>query len=206
MAGGISLQSNQMFRGETISEDDPGISLALSVDDRSGLFAGADVEFAAGAKEPRFTASNQYAGYALRKGKVSLEAGVIHRNYASIYDEAYTRGFFEIYAGATIGKLHLRGYVSPDYMVDGRTSYYLEANARLATVAGWRIDGHAGLSLIPRDLDDPKGGLADFEDWSLQASHSLGKFNLSLGLAATNYPVFGPSGKVRATAVLSRSF
>lgn len=206
LAGNVTLQSNQTFRGETISRDDPGIAVALSVDSDTGLYVGADASFAAGSGKPRFTAANQYAGYAVKRGALSLEAGVVHRNYGSMFDTAYRKQFFEFYAGASFRRIRLRAYVSPDYLIDGRTTYYIDASAGLATISRWRIDGHAGLSLIPPDLTERQGYLRTYADWSLRASRPLGRFTFSAAVTATNYPVFSPSGKARFSASLSRAF
>ncbi len=206
LAGNVTLQSNQTFRGETISRDDPGIAVAISVDSDSGLYAGADASFAAGSGKPRFTAANQYAGYAIKRGALSLEAGVVHRNYGSMFDTAYRMRFFEFYAGASLRRIRLRVYVSPDYLIDGRTTYYIDSSAGLATISRWKIDGHAGLSLIPPDLTERRGHLRSYVDWSLRASRPLGRFTFSAALTGTNYPVFSPSGKARYSASLSRAF
>jgi len=206
VAANVTLASNQLFRGETISADDPGVTLAVSADLRQGIFAGADASFAAGSEEPRLTAANFYGGMAVRLGRASLEVGAIHREYGPVYDDAYRRRYTEIFAGISVSRFKLRAYLSPDYLVDGRNTYYVELNARLATVRGWTLEGHGGVSLIPHDLGDPDTSLISFEDWSLRASRAVGPFTLGLGVAGTNYPVFGPSGKMRFTAQISRAF
>jgi len=176
------------------------------VDDRSGLFAGADVSFASGPDTPRFTASSQYAGYALRKGSVSLEAGVVHRDYWRIMDDAYRPDYFEGFIGLSNSRGRVRVYVAPDYLQDGRNTYYGEIDARLAKVRSWKLTGHLGLALIPHDLTDPRSSLISYEDWGLNATRKLGSLDLSLGVAATNYPVFGERGNMRFKASLSRAF
>jgi hypothetical protein len=69
-----------------------------------------------------------------------------------------------------------------------------------------RLEGHGGIWLIPRDRDSDRGGLVSYEEWSLRAGRPLGPFAVLLGLAASNYPVFGPSGKIRFAAAISRAF
>lgn len=206
VAANVTIQSNQMFRGETISADDPGLTVAASVDLPHGFYAGADASIAAGNRGLRVTASNQYIGISKRIGETSVDMGVVHREYGPIFDTAYRRSFNEIFAGVTLRKLQLRAFLSPDYLVDGRNTYYIEANARILSAGDWGLDGHAGLALIPHDLGDPRTGLIAYRDWSLNASRPVGKFKLNLGVAATNYPVFGSSGKARVSASISRSF
>lgn len=206
ISGTISLASNEMFRGESVSGNDPAVSAAFSLDSDSGLFAGASASIAAGGESPRLTSATQYAGYAIRKGQVSAEVGVIHRRYQRVVDTAYRRDYFEIYAGISTRTIKARVYVSPDYLVDGRSSYYGEVNARLLAVGKWSLDGHAGLHLIPPDIGSAKRGLRNYQDWRVQVSRPLGKVFVSAGIAGTNYPVFSPSGKARVFASISRAF
>jgi len=204
LAGTLSLSSNEMFRGETISRGDPALSLALSLDSPEGLFAGAGASVAAGDHEPRLSSLVQYAGYALRRDRTSFEVGLIHRRYDTVFDGDVRRDFFEAYAGISHGAMKARIYVSPDYHRSGRTSYYGEVNARLLSVEKWSIDGHAGLALTPHDTG--RKGLRDHYDWRLQASRPIGRLFLSLGVAGTSYPVYSPSGKARGFVSLSHAF
>lgn len=206
-AGSIGLSSNEMFRGETISANDPALSLSLSLDDESGLFAGVSASVAAGNSDPRMTNASQYAGYAKRFGETSVEAGIIRRTYERVVDIEYRKDFAEIYAGVTHRSLKARFYVSPNYRRDNRASYYGEINVRLIGFDQWSLDGHAGLSVQPGHQGsgtNPK--MQTFRDWRLQISRPVGKLFLSGGVAATNYPVYSPSGKARIFASASYAF
>ncbi|MDF8331752.1 TorF family putative porin [Novosphingobium cyanobacteriorum] len=205
VAGSISLATNELFRGETVTGDAPAISAGLSLDGPGGFFAGASATVTSGDGDLRVAAVTQYIGYAVRAGDVSVEAGVIHRSYARIVDRDYRRGFFEGYLGASRKGVKLRVYVSPDYLRDGQATYYAEVNARLLQLSKWSLDGHAGLSLIPYDKSGP-GGLHKYRDWRLQVSRPAGRLYLSAGVAATNYPVYDASGKARVFASASFAF
>lgn len=206
-AGSIALSSNEMFRGESISDDDPALSVSVSMDDTSGLFAGAIVSMAAGGEPPRVTYASQYAGYAIRTGETSVEAGIIHRSYDRIVDTDYGKDFVELYAGVTHKAVKARLYISPDYRRDNRTSFYGEINARLFSAHGWGVDGHFGLSVIPDVKENSSGStLRTYRDWRLQVSRPIGKIFLSAGAAATNYPVYSASGKARLFGTISYAF
>ncbi len=194
VAANVMLESNALFRGETISLDDPAVSVELSADHSSGLFAGASVSVAAGGRDPRMVANTQYAGFATRSGQTTLEIGAIHRNYGSTYiaDDAYRGNYFEGFVGVARKNFKLRLYVSPDYLVDGRTTYYGEVSAHLLKKGEWSLNGRGGLSVIPQDIGTP-GGMRFYYDWRLAASRPVGKFTASLGIAGTNYPIFGVS-------------
>lgn len=207
VAGSVSLSSNEMFRGETISGDDPALALSLSLDDSSGFFVGAAVSAAAGGADPRITYASQYAGYALRAGKTSIEAGIIHRSYERVIDTEYRRDFVELYAGVTHGSLKARVYVSPNYRLDNQVSYYGEINARLIAIRDWSLDGHVGLSLIPDSHIAGRGNtLQAYRDWRVQISRPLGKAFISGGIAGTNYPVYSASGNAKIFASVSYAF
>ncbi len=206
VAGNVSLASADMFRGETLSGNDPALSVAVNIDHSSGLFAGASITAAAGDRDPRITSATQYAGYALRKGETSLEVGVIHRDYGEMFDPAYRKHYFEGFVGVSHRSIRARIYVSPDYLQDGRTTYYGEVNVKLLQAGKWSLNAHAGLSLIPADLDAEDQGMQDYEDWSVQISRPVGKFSVSLGVSGTNYPVFSENGRAKVFAVISRSF
>jgi uncharacterized protein (TIGR02001 family) len=213
IAGSVTLSSTMLFRGESVSADRPAVTLAATWEGPAGLYAGGDIAVMPGSTNddgtdsgPRMAMAEQYAGIARRVGVVSLEVGAIHRDYARMYDEAYRLHFTEIYVGVSHPRGRLRLYVSPDYLRDGRTTYYLDGQAPVATLAGFALSAHAGLSLIPHDLDTGRGGLRRYADIGLTATRKLGRFDLAGGVAATNYPVFGPRGRPRAFVAASISF
>jgi len=197
LAGSVSLQSNVLFRGETVSSDDPGVVVGVNYDGPAGVYFGGSVTMAAGASEPHIATADQYAGYALRSGRTTVDLGVIHRSYDRVVDEDYSRGFFEGYVGLTHRNVRARLYVSPDYLREGLASYYAEVNATLLRQGRVTVEGHAGLSLIPVEQDDGHHRLVTFDDWRLQASYPAGRISLSGGIAGTNYPVYSERGRVR---------
>lgn len=200
VAATVTLASNSLFRGETISRDQPTVSLGLNVEGPDGLYAGASATVTGGPDSPRIATAEQYAGFAKRLGATSIEVGVIHRGYDRIVDEDYRRGFFEGYIGVTRRRLRARFYVSPDYLRSGPPTYYLDLNATLAAWHGWTLEGHGGLSLIPVETMPGKRKLERYQDWRLQVGRSIGPIMLSAGLGATNYPVYSESGRIRAFA------
>lgn len=202
----ITLTTSETFRGESTAGDDPALVLSANVDSDAGFFAGATASIAAGERDPRVAASSQYAGYALRDGETSFELAVVHRDYHDMTDEAYRRHYFEAFAGVARGSMKLRVYVSPDYLVDGRTTYYVEASARIARIEQWSLGVRGGLSLIPPDEGTGRSGLVDYEDWSVTLSRPVGKASLTLGVTGTNYPVIGRDGSARAFASLGFTF
>lgn len=213
VSGNATLATSEIFRGESTSGDDAALSFEVSYDDPGGLFAGASATLSGGEHDPHFNGSTQYAGYAFRSGETSFELGVIHRDYrtASVTDTDYRAHYFEGFVGVTHKNLRARIYVSPDYLQDGRTSYYGELNGTMLKLGNWSLMGHSGLSAVPPDPGN--SGMRFYYDLSVQANRNIGKFKLGLGVAMTNYPVFGNDdgpgfldNNPRAFATISRAF
>lgn len=206
VAASVTVATNQIFRGESITDDDPAASMALDFDHASGVYAGASVSLSAGSHDPRVVSSNQSLGYAVRRGTTALEFGVIHRNYHrhALADEAFSPDYFEGYIGVSHRNIRMRIYVSPDYHRDGGTTYYGEVNARLATWGKWSLSGRGGLSVVPTDVAG--NGMRIYPDWSVQAHRSVGSLSLGLGAAGTTYPVFGTDQGSKVFASIGYTF
>ncbi|MFM9934895.1 MAG: TorF family putative porin [Novosphingobium sp.] len=206
LAGSLAVSTNEMFRGESISSGDPVVAANISLDSRSGLFAGASASLALDADVPRISALVQYLGYAARSGEITAEVGLIHRSYARIIDIDYHRGFFEGFVGVGFRGVRARFYASPDYKIGGGASYYAEINAPLLKVEKFRLEGHAGLSLIPYENAYYRSRLRRYRDWRLQISRPIGPLFIAVGVNGTNYPVYSETGRARAYASISRAF
>lgn len=203
-AGAVSLASADMFRGESASGNDPVVSGSISIESNIGLFAGASAGLAVGEDRVRFSSLTQYAGYALRTGEVSVEAGLIHRSYDRVTDKSYRRGYFEGYAGMSWKRFKVRAYVSPDYLKTGGATIYGEVDAHVARFGTWSLDTHGGIYLIPKDDHQP--GRNIYTDWRAQVGGPAGPVFVSLGVARTNYPVLGTSHRARAFATVGKAF
>lgn len=201
----LTLASGETYRGESIARADPVARIALSVDHKSGVYAGGSASVAAGAHDPRLAASTQYLGYAARRGGTTFEVGVVHSHFRTMTDLSYNNDFFQGFAGVARKTLRLRVYASRDYLRDGRTTWYGEFNARLARFGSWSLGGHAGLSRIPADPGEPRHWRS-YHDASLTLARSFGAFNFSAAATATDYPVIGTNQGPKFTAALSRAF
>lgn len=206
IAGTIILQSNQTFRGETISRDSPAMTLALSADGPLGLFAGADASFALNAGEVLMTANTQYAGVAILLGRTSLELGGIHRHYHTMVDTQYDPDYSEIFFGIARGTTRLRGYLSRDYNVDHKLTGYVELEARLLQMGPWSLSGHGGLTFVPQDPGATASGPRIYEDWSLSVGREWHGMNLGLAVSSSSYPVIGTTGRAKLSVSVSKSF
>ena len=142
----------------------------------------------------------------MRKGRTSVEFGVIHRKYRDNVDTGYKPDFVEGFIGISHRKTKLRVYASPNYMRDGRASYYAEVETKLLSVGNWSLQGHGGLTVVPQDLGATTKTMRYYEDWSLSIGREVKGFNISFSLSSSNYPVVSASGKMRFSATVSRTF
>lgn len=206
VAMNVTLASNDVYRGRSLSMDDPALSLALGMDDPSGVYAGASVAIAAGDKDVRISSSSQYVGYARRSGRVSMEIGAIHRNHSDSLDPEYRKDFFEAYIGLAHKTSSVRLYVSPDYIPGNRLTTYLSVDTELARVKDWSITGHTGLTLKPSRRDDGTGDYDTEFDWSLGVGRTIGEFNVGLGIADSTDSDPEPFDGPLLYATISRAF
>lgn len=204
-AANATLSSNEVYRGRSLSADDPALTIALGIDDSSGFYAGGSVSVSAGEQDLRVSSFSQYAGYAWRGDRTSFEIGVIHRHHSDSLDPEYSKDFFEAYVGATRGKTSARLYVSPDYIPGDRLSAYASLNTELVRMDDWSLAGHAGLAL------KPSAGTGSHKyhsevDWSLSVGRPFGEFNVSIGVADSTDSDPAPFDGPLAFISISRAF
>lgn len=206
-AGYLSFSTNEVFRGESVSEDSPAVTAAVSLDHGSGFFGGGSATVAvAKGNGDRLATATQHAGFAVRRSATSFEIGVIHRSYGRIVDTDYNRQFIEGYVGVSGRTISTKLFVSPNYRRDGRATYYGQIDARLFTVHGWSGEAHVGLSLIPEPSGRSRDSLHYYRDWRVRLSRPIGRLNFTIGAAGTNYPVYAESGRVRFSAAFGAAF
>jgi uncharacterized protein (TIGR02001 family) len=145
-AGSLSLDSDYRFRGLSLSNGRPALSLNLAYDHSSGAYIGAS---ATAEETPhtgvQFLGHSEYLGFAVRASHdLSLDVGVSHSWYAQYYDREYDVSYTEIYAGVSKGPISVRLYYSPDYFGSGTKTLYAEVNGAVSPWTDWRLFSHVG--------------------------------------------------------------
>ena len=169
LAASLSLDSDFRWRGVSLSDGRPAMSLDLSYDHSSGAYVGASgmIEEAPQAGV-RFLGDVEYAGFAARSGGgPAWDIGVSHSEFETYSYGDYRVGYTELYAGVTSGRLSAHLYYSPDYFGEGMRTLYAELNGAVAPATDWRLFGHLG-ALTPlsggaegqRERYDLRAGLA----------------------------------------------
>ncbi len=174
VSGSVSLLSNYIYRGVSLSDGNPEAQLNLNADFDSGWFAGA---FATPVDLPSTHGQAiAYGGYARQlTSDVSWEAGLSETAYTG----GGSRNYAEMFVGLSSERLNGRLYYSPDYLGQSVHSLYGELNFNLPLTQGLRLIAHGGYLSLPRQGEDnvsashgdTRVGLAYHSgDWNLQWS------------------------------------
>lgn len=185
----LTLQSDDRFRGSSISGGRPAATANLSYDDVAGPYLGASVTLAAAHdRAARFSSTTQYAGYALRLSSgVALDAGIVNRIYSRRFDVEYDHRFSELYLGLVGRRGAARLSFAP---MSGGNTIYAEGDTTLIDRTRWSLGAHLGL-LFPHYRGwrtDPPAQL----DWRLMLATHLGRFAVAAGYLGAAHRREGP--------------
>jgi uncharacterized protein (TIGR02001 family) len=139
--GGIAIESDNRFRGVSLTDGQPDLRLSLSYDHDSGVFAGAAatrVEFMRGRHALQLLG---YAGYVARvTPEFGAEVGVTSSTFGGNTRYDYS----EIFAGISNERWSLRMYYAPRYFGFDQATVYLEFGANTVLTPRLRAFGHIG--------------------------------------------------------------
>jgi uncharacterized protein (TIGR02001 family) len=178
-SGSIAVESDQRFRGVSLSDGKPDLRLSLAYDVPNGWYGGASATGVEFEREPSQLELLVYAGHVWRAGAgANWELGVTaaHFSGGTRYD------YQEVFAGLLAERWSARVYYSPDYYSAGIPTVYAELNGGVPLRANLRAFGHVGaLSRLrggaQRTRIDLRAGLALARDaWELQlAWHGIAR-------------------------------
>jgi uncharacterized protein (TIGR02001 family) len=167
----VSLASNSIYRGLSLSDGRPTLSLAVFYDNAGGPYAGASVTAEdtahAGAE---LVGEVEYLGYAHRsRTGPSWDVGATNLRVSEYLDERYTADLTQFYAGLQMKGVNCYVYYSPSYFGQGVSTIYLDLNGGLRLAPRWRLFGHVGAlqpltgqggPTVPREQVDLSAGVA----------------------------------------------
>jgi len=174
----VSLDSESLYRGYSLSDGRPAASFDLSYDSPSGFYAAASGKLVAARSEGIRPLGLQLTGGYARSlsNSLSLDVGVTRSTYSEYSGLYGRRSYAEIYAGVTTKLVSSHIYYSPRALVTGKSTLYAEANGNLGGYSGFSAQAHVGL-LVP--LADYQGrSSATRVDWRLGINHALGRLTL----------------------------
>jgi uncharacterized protein (TIGR02001 family) len=146
VAASLSLESDYLLRGVSLSDGQPTLSAAVSYDHPSGAYAGASLTAVrtrhSGVEGLGYVAD---VGYAWRaRGGAGFEVGVQDSEITTHQGEQDSFHYAEAYAELTSDNISLHLYYSPDFIGDEGQTLYLEASVATRPRNGWRLFGHLG--------------------------------------------------------------
>lgn len=183
VAGSISVESDDRYRGRSLSSGQPVATVGISYDHASGVY----VDVAAVAQligdEAGVTRLQGDVGYAVRlDSALSLDVGVQRSQYTSHYSVGRAAHYTELFVGLTRHRVSARVYYSPDYLRSGTTTLYTEAEAALINGEKWHLSAHAG-RLFYLTLAPAYAGFRDQYDWRLSLGRDVHGFDLHAALS-----------------------
>lgn len=168
VAASATVVSDYIYRGFSLSDGRPAVSLILTADDSRGLYGGGSLIAEAGqGRGPELLGQEEYLGYAFRlsNGR-SLDLGVHNLNYLSYDYPSSLEDAAEVYIGWVDGLLNGYLHYSPNYFQPGAQTIYAEVNGAIRLPRPWRLFGHVG-ALTPlrderngKELYDVRAGMA----------------------------------------------
>ena len=168
VSAGAAFTSDYQYRGISLSDGRPALSLSISYDHRSGVYAGGAV---VGGTTPRnglqVLGVEAYLGYARRfRSADTLDIGVSHRSARQFYYSVYTISDTEIYAGLHKGHFSYYLYYSPRYYGSRNQTLYADVAGSLRPAPRWRVFGHIGV-LTPLQAPARPGAYLERYDFKI---------------------------------------
>lgn len=180
----LSVATDDIFRGHSLSEGRPVARGELSYDAASGVYAG--VAIAAVATRDtglQFLVVQENIGYAHAiKPGVSIELGVIGYTYGKSYSGLRETTYFEPYLGLATQHFAVHLHFAPDYLSLGQATLYGDVEGSRAIAPHLHINLHVGV-LAPIGHILPYGLVRSQYDWRAGISIDRGAFALQLSLA-----------------------
>ena len=206
-AGTIGLATDDMFRGYSVSNGDPALSLGVSAEFGHGIYGGVTLATAfGGSPSPVVNGSNQYLGIAHRMDSgVSVDAGIVHRYYTQYATNDYADDFVEAYIDVTIRNLSARLFISRNYGGPGAPAAYSEVNATPFNRNKWSVAVHLGGMLPPSTLGPDHASLV-LIDWQLGVTRSIGPVAATVAWVGQGKTIDDPEVLQKIVASLGMAF
>lgn len=205
-----AVDSDDRFRGFSLSGERPTLSINLNYDDASGVYAGlSGLAVATARMGPQWLGSVAYVGYSARRdgGRFALDVGLSNTNVNNYSFGRHAYDYMEVYGGVITDHLAAHAYVSPNYDGQAERTLYTDLDAAFRPAPQWRLFGHVGaLTPITPRLD----GIKTREQYDLRAGVSTQYKHCELHLA---WSLAGPApayadwrGRSRSALVLGAAY
>jgi len=145
----VSVVSDYLYRGASLSDGQPAASLGVSYDHVSGAYGGLTIS-AVKTRNSGFQPLGYVAvvGYAHRlEDAASWDVGLINREVSVYFDRRYSYNYTEIYAGFSKRNISTHIYFAPKYNRRNESTIYVDLDGVLRPRDGWRVLGHVGATV-----------------------------------------------------------
>ncbi len=184
VAGSVTVDSDDRFRGHSLSSGHPVATANLDYDDASGFFIDGSVTGVLSGDRPGLLGVQGNIGYATRlNSKLSIDLGILRSQYTPSYTGDRAAHYTELYLGLTRRNVSTRVYFSPDYFHGGISTLYGEIEGAVEPAKDWHLTAHLG-GLLYLSRPAPYANRRDQYDWRLGVSRQLGAFELHLNLSS----------------------
>lgn len=175
--------SDYRFRGHSMTNGDPALSVEIGLDDPSGFYFGANATGAVVKSSPKFVNFSENVGYAHRLNSgVTVDLGVVRSDYTEYFSGGRPAHLTEIYAGFQHKAVAAYLRYSPDYLRPDRQTLYGEIDVTAEPADAWRLTAHAGLLAEIAGPPRARHGRTSY-DWKLGVIRQLGHFELGLAVS-----------------------
>jgi uncharacterized protein (TIGR02001 family) len=203
----VGLQSDYLYRGRTLSDGRPALTLNASYDHRSGLYAGGALT-AQQTRRDGMEIINRvaYAGYVARpKTGPAWDLGVTNSHVVDYRFGERTFDYSEAYAGLLTDHVSLRVYYAPDYYDSGIRTLYTDLGAAIRPTQDMRLFGHVG-ALTPVGGRRGPGARRTRYDFSAGVARRVRSWEFSLSWARVAPAVYVGGRKERDTLVAGAAY
>jgi uncharacterized protein (TIGR02001 family) len=208
VAGSITIDSDDRFRGHSVSSGNPVATASLDYDDASGFFIDGSVTGVLSGDRPGVLGVQGNIGYATRlSSKLSMDLGVLRSQYTPSYTGDRAAHYTELYLGLTRRSLSSRVYFSPDYFRSGISTLYGEIEGAIEPRRNWHLTAHVG-GLLYLSRPAPYANRRNQYDWRLGVSRQLGAFELHLNLSSggPGQDYYGGQPRSRTALVIGATY
>jgi uncharacterized protein (TIGR02001 family) len=175
------LQSDYRYRGRSLSDGRPTLSLNLAYDHASGAYAGASAIF----QDSREYGVGMlghviYAGYVFEPARgPALDIGMTHTHVVEYRFGKRKSDYAEAYAGLLTEHVSFRVYYAPDYYESGIHTIYADLGLAIRPAPDMRLFGHVGALSGVGGRNGPGARRVRY-DFSVGAARRFDNLELSL--------------------------
>ena len=191
----VSADTDYRYRGVSLSDGRPDVSLNVTYDDRSGVYAGATAIAAEGVHgSARILGYIEYIGFSEPVSRdISWDVGVNNSSISQRPHNNYNIDYVETFTGITARDVDVHVYYSPNYLGDGFGAVYLDLNGAVRPAPGWRLFAHAGVLTPLRDSGEQRAR-REYYDLRAGVAAAFKSFEVQLAWTSTRPSFSYPPG------------